>query len=79
MTSNRFFCSGGVIRQSLRQHGWIGLLYLAGLLFTVPLPLFMSIGDERMPTVLGSLFDYTSKYNDLHTPILLTVPVLVPV
>lgn len=52
MTSNRFFCSGGVIRQSLRQHGWIGLLYLVGLLFTVLLPLFMSIGDEQPRVVL---------------------------
>ncbi|MGG1618498.1 multidrug ABC transporter permease [Paenibacillus sp. NRS-1781] len=76
MTSNRFFCSGGVIRQSLRQHGWIGLLYLVGLLFTVPLPLFMSIGHERVPTVLRSLFDSANSGNDLQNMILLTVPVL---
>ncbi|MET3208159.1 UNVERIFIED_CONTAM: ABC-2 type transport system permease protein [Paenibacillus sp. PvR008] len=76
MTSNRFFCSGGVIRQSLRQHGWIGLLYLAGLLFTVPLPLFMSIGDERVPKVLRNLFDYTSANTGLHSLVLLSVPVL---
>lgn len=76
MTSNRFFCSGGVIRQSLRQHGWIGLLYLAGLLFTVPLPLFMSTENERVPTVLGSLFDGTSPGDQLQNIIFLTVPVL---
>ncbi|MDY8025751.1 DUF6449 domain-containing protein [Paenibacillus polymyxa] len=76
MTSNRFFCSGGVIRQSLRQHGWIGLLYLAGLLFTVPLPLFMSIGDEQPRVVLKSLFDSTNSGNELQKLILMTVPVL---
>ncbi|MEK3948584.1 multidrug ABC transporter permease [Paenibacillus sp. FSL H7-0703] len=76
MTSNRFFCSGGVIRQCLRQHGWIGLLYLAGLLFTVPLPLFMSIGDEQPRVVLKSLFDSTNSGNELQKLILMTVPVL---
>jgi ABC-2 type transport system permease protein len=76
MTSNRFFCSGGVIRQSLRQHGWIGLLYLVGLLFTVPLPLFMSIGDEQPRTVLRGLFDSTNSGNELQKLILLVVPVL---
>ncbi|AET59395.1 hypothetical protein HPL003_13210 [Paenibacillus terrae HPL-003] len=76
MTSNRFFCSGGVIRQSLKQHGWIGLLYLAGLLFTVPLPLFMSTGNERVPTVLKSLFDSTNSGDGMQNIILLAVPVL---
>ncbi|ALA40961.1 DUF6449 domain-containing protein [Paenibacillus sp. FSL M7-0802] len=76
MTSNRFFCSGGVIRQCLRQHGWIGLLYLVGLLFTVLLPLFMSIGDEQPRVVLKSLFDNTSSGNELQKLILTTVPVL---
>ncbi|WP_342416819.1 multidrug ABC transporter permease [Paenibacillus sp. FSL R10-2782] len=76
MTSNRFFCSGGVIRQSLRQHGWIGLLYLVGLVFTVPLPLFMSIGDERVPEVLSSLFDSIKSVNNFQNMILLVVPVL---
>lgn len=76
MTSNRFFCSGGVIRQCLRQHGWIGLLYLAGLLFTVPLPLFMSTGDEQPRVVLKSLFDSTNSGNELQKLILMTVPVL---
>ncbi|MDP1509911.1 DUF6449 domain-containing protein [Paenibacillus sp. CMAA1739] len=76
MTSNRFFCSGGVIRQCLRQHGWIGLLYLVGLLFTVLLPLFMSIGDEQPRVVLKSLFDSTNSGNELQKLILMTVPVL---
>lgn len=76
MTSNRFFYSGGVVRQSLRQHGWIGLLYLAGLLFTVPLPLFMSTGNEQVPTVLRSLFDGTSSGDGLQNIVFLTVPVL---
>ncbi|OBA08259.1 multidrug ABC transporter permease [Paenibacillus polymyxa] len=76
MTSNRFFCSGGVIRQCLRQHGWIGLLYLVGLLFTVLLPLFMSIGDEQPRVVLKSLFDSTDSGNELQKLILMTVPVL---
>ncbi|KAF6584778.1 MULTISPECIES: multidrug ABC transporter permease [Paenibacillus] len=76
MTSNRFFCSGGVIRQCLRQHGWIGLLYLAGLLFTVPLSFFMSIGDEQPRVVLKSLFDSTNSGNELQKLILMTVPVL---
>ncbi|MFC7557930.1 hypothetical protein ACFQY3_01190 [Paenibacillus farraposensis] len=76
MTSNRFFYSGGVVRQSLRQHGWIGLLYLAGLLFTVPLPLFMSIGTEQPRIVLRSLFGSSYLGNDLQNIILFTVPVL---
>jgi ABC-2 type transport system permease protein len=54
MTSSRFFFNGGVIRQNIRQHGWIGILYLAGLLFTLPLQL-----------MLGSPYEETVRVRDL--------------
>lgn len=57
MKSNRFFFNLGVIRQDLRQHGWIGILYLLGLLFSLPLHMVMTELPPRAPRiVLQDLF-----------------------
>ena len=37
----------GVIKQDLKQHGWIGILYLIGLLFTIPLKLMMMASNVK--------------------------------
>ncbi|MFB5267561.1 multidrug ABC transporter permease [Paenibacillus enshidis] len=57
MTSSRFFFNGGVIRQNIRQHGWIGILYLAGLLFTLPLKLILGM-PYTQAIRLRDLFEY---------------------
>lgn len=58
MKSNRFFFNPGVLRQDFRQHGWIGILYLIGLLFALPLQMMMTDRSPHTPKiVLDSLFD----------------------
>lgn len=42
MMRSRFFFNSGIIRQNVRQHGWIGIIYTLGLLFSLPLQLFMN-------------------------------------
>lgn len=37
MPSKKSFFRSGIIKQDLRQHGWIGIVYFICLLFTVPL------------------------------------------
>jgi ABC-2 type transport system permease protein len=56
MTSSRFYFSRGIWRQALRQHGWIGILYLIGLLFAVPMQLIMADGRYQEPRTLDDLF-----------------------
>lgn len=41
MKSKAFSFNGGIIKQDLKQHGWIGLVYLVGLFFSLPLQLLM--------------------------------------
>ncbi|MFM9276585.1 ABC-2 transporter permease [Paenibacillus jiagnxiensis] len=72
MTSSRFFFNGGVIRQNLRQHGWIGILYLAGLMFTLPLKLIL--GTPYMEAIrLRDLFEY---HGDEQMIFVLSLPVI---
>lgn len=42
MMRSRYFFNNSIIRQNFRQHGWIGIIYTLGLLFALPLQLFMS-------------------------------------
>lgn len=75
MKSNRFFFNAGIIRQDLRQHGWIGILYLIGLLFSLPLQLMMTERSPRAPKiVLDNLFSEGS--GDIQSLLILVFPVV---
>lgn len=56
MTRSRFFFNSSIIRQNLRQHGWIGILYTLGLLFTLPLQMFMNDYPLAQPIRIDNLF-----------------------
>lgn len=74
MKSNRFFFNPGVIRQDLRQHGWIGILYLVGLLFSLPLQMMMTELPPRAPRIV--LQDLFSQGNgDFQYLLILVFPV----
>ncbi|WP_340021514.1 DUF6449 domain-containing protein [Paenibacillus sp. FSL K6-1096] len=57
MTFSRLFCNASLIRQNLRQHGWIGILYTLVLLFQLPLQMFMYGDPLREPVQLDNLFN----------------------
>lgn len=57
MTHSRLFCNASLIRQNLRQHGWIGILYTLILLFQLPLQLFMNGDPYAKPVKLDHLFN----------------------
>lgn len=46
MKSKISFFNAGLIKQDFKQHGWIGLVYLIGLLFSLPLTLMMLASSE---------------------------------
>jgi ABC-2 type transport system permease protein len=56
MTRSRLFFNSSVIRQNLRQHGWIGIIYTLALLFALPLQMFMSNDPNAKPQTIQSLF-----------------------
>ncbi|MDP4099071.1 multidrug ABC transporter permease [Paenibacillus sp. P96] len=59
----------------MRQHGWIGFLYLAGLLFTLPLQLM--IGSPNGTVVhVRNLFEY---HGDVQMIFILSLPVIASV
>ncbi|MBP2114585.1 hypothetical protein [Paenibacillus silagei] len=57
MTRSRLFFNSSIIRQNLRQHGWIGILYTLALLFILPLQLFIESDRLKEPVVLDGLFN----------------------
>ncbi|SDM42101.1 DUF6449 domain-containing protein [Paenibacillus jilunlii] len=56
MMRSRYFFNSSVIRQNLRQHGWIGIIYTLGLLFSLPLQLFMNNYPGADPQKIDTLF-----------------------
>ncbi|WP_440116906.1 hypothetical protein [Paenibacillus sp. QZ-Y1] len=54
MIFNRLFCNRGILIQNFRQHGWIGILYLITLLFS--LPLYIGTEYRDVPQQISSLF-----------------------
>lgn len=58
MTYNRLFCNASLIRQNLRQHGWIGILYTLVLLFMLPLQLFADGARLENKIEIDSLFGF---------------------
>ncbi len=56
MTPSRLFFNSSIIRQNLRQHGWIGIIYALGLLFALPVQLFMRETPNSLPQEIKNLF-----------------------
>ncbi|QUL55846.1 hypothetical protein KDC22_04660 [Paenibacillus tritici] len=56
MTRSRLFFNTSIIRQNLRQHGWIGILYTLVLLFVLPLQLFIKGDRLEEPVAMDNLF-----------------------
>lgn len=67
------YYSLGIIKQNLKQHGWIGILFLADLLFALPLQLLMSEQEPGEPLWVDNLFTLSGGF--LYA-LLLTAPVL---
>jgi ABC-2 type transport system permease protein len=57
MTRSRYFFNSSIIRQNLRQHGWIGILYTLALLFVLPLQMFMNGDLFAKPSKIDNLFN----------------------
>ncbi|MEK3833552.1 MULTISPECIES: YrzE family protein [unclassified Paenibacillus] len=57
MTRSRLFFNSSIIRQNLRQHGWIGILYTLLLLFVLPLEMFMESNPLAEPNTVDNLFN----------------------
>ncbi|MDT3427120.1 ABC-2 type transport system permease protein [Paenibacillus forsythiae] len=56
MTSRRFFFNRGMIRQNIWQHSWIAVIYLLGLLFALPLQMFLGGNPDIPPRQVEDLF-----------------------
>ncbi|MEK5024066.1 DUF6449 domain-containing protein [Paenibacillus sp. FSL M7-1046] len=73
MTRSRFFFNSSVIRQNLRQHGWIGIIYTLGLMFFLPLQMFLSGNPNAEPEKAESLFGIGG---DMQVFFIATIPVV---
>ncbi|WP_342438519.1 DUF6449 domain-containing protein [Paenibacillus sp. FSL L8-0436] len=73
MTRSRFFFNSSVIRQNLRQHGWIGIIYMLGLMFFLPLQMFLSGNPNAEPEKVESLFGIGG---DMQVFFIATLPVV---
>lgn len=72
MMRSRFFFNSSVIRQNLRQHGWIGIIYSLVLLFALPLQLFLNNDPNPERRSLDNLFFIGGEIQMLFS---VTVPV----
>lgn len=70
MIFNRLFCNRGILIQNFRQHGWIGILYLITLLFS--LPLYIATEYRDVPQQITSLFQANGEVQILFA---ITLPV----
>ncbi|MFS0870780.1 hypothetical protein [Paenibacillus xylanilyticus] len=70
MTFNRLFCNRGILFQNFRQHGWLGILYLITLLFS--LPLHIATEHRDVPQTITSLFQ---SNGETHILFAITFPV----
>lgn len=58
MQSNTSFFNKGIQKQNIKQHGWLSIVYLLGLLFSIPLQMLLVIsGEERAPIPQEHLFE----------------------
>ncbi|WP_026571737.1 DUF6449 domain-containing protein [Sediminibacillus terrae] len=65
-----------LLKQDLMSAGWIGIVYFAGLFFSLPLNLMMLESDERRNYSFNSLFDSNAE---IQLFLLYIIPVLVAV
>ncbi|NJJ41748.1 DUF6449 domain-containing protein [Paenibacillus apii] len=74
MTSRRFYFNRGMLRQNLRQHSWIAVVYLLGLLFALPLQMFLggNGNPDSPPQKVKDLFYISGSLTMLFT---LSLPV----
>ncbi|MNC05170.1 hypothetical protein D3C76_89810 [compost metagenome] len=72
MTRSRYFFNSSVIRQNIRQHGWIGIIYTLGLLFALPMQLFMGGNPGTEPQKVENLFFVAG---DMQMLFIITLPV----
>lgn len=72
MTSIRLFFNRGVILQDLKQHGWIGILYLLALAFLLPFVMLVHPVSGGQGREIDSLFDVS---DDLTLNLLLIFPI----
>ncbi|KLU53070.1 hypothetical protein EL84_11930 [Paenibacillus sp. VT-400] len=70
MIFNRLFCKRGILIQNFRQHGWIGILFLITLLFS--LPLYIATEYRDVPQQITSLFQANGEVQILFA---ITLPV----
>lgn len=73
MTSIRSYFNWAIIRQDLKQYGWIGILYLLGLLFLIPFIMLFDVHEGQQSVQLDSLYDVASGISYV---LLLIFPVL---
>ncbi|OEH92500.1 hypothetical protein [Bacillus solimangrovi] len=60
MKSKKSLFNVGIVKQDLRQHGWVSVLYLLGLLFALPLQMLMINEDS-----FRSTYDNLETYFDI--------------
>ena len=73
MTSIRSYFNKAIIRQDLRQYGWIGILYLLALLFFIPFIMLFDVREGQPVVELNSLYEVSGG---LSLVLLLIFPVL---
>lgn len=73
MTSIRSYFNKAIIRQDLKQYGWIGILYLLALLFFIPFLILFDVREGQPVEQLNSLYEVT---NGMSLVLLLIFPVL---
>lgn len=74
MSSKTSFFNKGILLQNLKQHGWIGIVFLIGLLYSSPLQLLMVVSSKHFPyTYVTNIFLETSEWQSLF---LFIMPVL---
>jgi ABC-2 type transport system permease protein len=72
MTRSHYYFNSSILRQNFRQHGWIGIIYALGLLFALPLQLFMSNDPNAKPREIDHLFRIAGSVQALF---IITIPV----
>ncbi|MBO1512969.1 hypothetical protein [Metabacillus bambusae] len=73
MKSKKSFFKNGIIKQDLRQHGWISIVYFICLMFTVPLELMQLATRDYV--VFEDYKNYLYVNTELQVLFLFTIPV----
>lgn len=73
MKSKKSFFKSGLIKQDIRQHGWIGIIYFLFLLFAVPLELMQMASRDYI--IFSDYKNYLYINTELQVLILFSIPV----